>query len=129
MNSNGPAKPVRVSRANLELAKLPWVRPKSFLGSRKTAEIEGLLTLPVGYEAGKKYPFILNIHGGPAGVFTENFIGRLAVYPIATFAARGYGFCVPIREDRAATASSSGLRIWAIGVERIMRMIWPASIA
>ena len=91
MNSNGREKPVRVSRANLDLAKLPLGETKVISWKSKDgAEIEGLLTLPVGYEPGKRYPFILNIHGGPAGFFTENFIGRLAVYPIATFAARGY---------------------------------------
>lgn len=28
-------------------------------------EIEGLLTLPHGYEAGKRYPLVVEIHGGP----------------------------------------------------------------
>ncbi|MGB8192992.1 MAG: prolyl oligopeptidase family serine peptidase, partial [Chitinophagaceae bacterium] len=33
---------------------------------------------------------ILNIHGGPAGVFTQNFIaGNQAVYPIAAMAEKG----------------------------------------
>jgi dipeptidyl aminopeptidase/acylaminoacyl peptidase len=30
-------------------------------------EIEGVLTKPVGYVAGKKYPFLVNPHGGPTG--------------------------------------------------------------
>jgi len=51
--------------------------------------------LPVGYEPGKKYPLILNIHGGPAGGFNEAFIGRFAVYPIAAFASRGYAVLRP----------------------------------
>ncbi|HET8523790.1 MAG TPA: S9 family peptidase [Thermomicrobiales bacterium] len=29
-------------------------------------EIEGLLTLPAGYEPGKRYPLIVEIHGGPS---------------------------------------------------------------
>ncbi|MBV9083028.1 MAG: S9 family peptidase, partial [Acidobacteriaceae bacterium] len=31
--------------------------------------IEGFLKRPVGFEAGQKYPMILNIHGGPNGMF------------------------------------------------------------
>ena len=38
-------------------------------------EIEGLLTYPVGYEKGKRYPLLLVIHGGPMGVFTQSFDG------------------------------------------------------
>jgi len=96
MGANGPAKAVRVSRANLDLPKLPLGETKVISWKSKDgAEIEGLLTLPVGYEPGKRYSLILNIHGGPAGVFTESFIGRLAIYPIATFSARGYAVLRP----------------------------------
>lgn len=89
-------KPVRVSEANAGLPKPPTgetkvVRWKSTDG----LEIEGLLTLPPGYEAGKKYPLILNIHGGPAGVFNESFIGRPGIYPLASLAARGYAILRP----------------------------------
>ena len=58
--------------------------------SKDGREIEGLLTYPAGYVAGTKVPFILNVHGGPAGVFSQSYIGNRGVYPIATFAARGY---------------------------------------
>ena len=53
-------------------------------------EVEGLLTYPVGYEAGQPVPLLLVIHGGPAGVFAERFIGSRGAYPIAAFAERGY---------------------------------------
>lgn len=52
--------------------------------------IEGLLTYPQDYEKGKKYPMILNVHGGPAGVFAQGFTGASTVYPIQAFAAEGY---------------------------------------
>lgn len=55
-----------------------------------TYDIEGLLTYPIGYEKGKKYPFILNVHGGPAGTFSQNFTGASSVYPIQAFAQQGY---------------------------------------
>lgn len=84
--------PVQVSRANGDLPKLPLGKSevltwKSFDG----LEVEGLLTYPVGYQAGKRVPLLLVIHGGPAGVFTQSFLeGSRSVYPLATFASRGY---------------------------------------
>jgi dipeptidyl aminopeptidase/acylaminoacyl peptidase len=58
-------------------------------------EIEGLLTYPVGYEAGKTYPLVLNVHGGPAGAFTQSFTGNPSTYMIQTFAQRGYAVLRP----------------------------------
>ena len=78
---------LKISTINPELASLPV--PKTELISWKSfdgMEIEGLLTYPLNYEAGKKYPFILNIHGGPAGVFSENFIAVSGIYPLAALA-------------------------------------------
>ncbi len=87
----GGSAPVRVSAANTALAK-PEV-PKTEVvrwKSKDGLDVEGVLTYPLGYEKGKKYPLILNIHGGPTGVFNENYVGRAGLYPIAVFAARGY---------------------------------------
>ncbi|MCF0151538.1 MAG: S9 family peptidase, partial [Firmicutes bacterium] len=36
-------------------------------------DIHGFVMKPAGYEEGKKYPVILNIHGGPRGVFGSVF--------------------------------------------------------
>ena len=35
-------------------------------GSRRTAQVGGVLVKPVGYRAGQRYPLIVAIHGGPA---------------------------------------------------------------
>jgi dipeptidyl aminopeptidase/acylaminoacyl peptidase len=88
--------PVQVSRANADmkmppLGKTEVVRWKSADGK----EIEGLLTYPVGYRAGRRVPLILNVHGGPAGVFQQTFIGGRGVYPLASFASRGYAILRP----------------------------------
>ena len=53
-------------------------------------EIEGLLTFPIDYRPGNRVPLLLVIHGGPAGVFAENFPGNASVYPIGAFASRGF---------------------------------------
>jgi dipeptidyl aminopeptidase/acylaminoacyl peptidase len=96
MALGGDSQPTRVSRANDDLAK-PAIGETRVIRwkSKDGLAIEGLLTLPVGYEAGKKYPLILNIHGGPAGGFAETYIGRFSIYPIAAFAARGYAVLRP----------------------------------
>lgn len=92
--SPGPG--VRVSRANLDLPKLPLGRTEVIRWKSKDGlEVEGLLTYPAGYQPGKKAPLILNIHGGPAGVFVESFIGRHGLYPLAVFSAKGYAILRP----------------------------------
>lgn len=58
-------------------------------------EIEGLLTYPVDYEPGRSYPLILNVHGGPAGVFTQSFTGNSGIYNIQYFAQEGYAVLRP----------------------------------
>jgi len=89
--------PARVSAANTSLPPLPLgetrrVRWQSTGG----LEIEGLLTLPVKYEQGKRYPLVLMIHGGPMGWFNEEFSGRYGVYSMAaSFAALGYASLRP----------------------------------
>lgn len=87
----------RVSHANLDLPKLPLGETRRITWkSPDGLEIEGLLTYPVGYQSGKKYPLVLVIHGGPTGVFQETFLGRYGLYPYATFAARG---CAVLRAN------------------------------
>ena len=55
-------------------AEIAWSDAERFtyksLGNR---EIEGWLMKPYGYEAGKKYPLVLYIHGGPHSAYGENW--------------------------------------------------------
>jgi dipeptidyl aminopeptidase/acylaminoacyl peptidase len=65
--------PVRLTDAN------PWIKTDLLLADMKLLRwksrdgfvIEGLLHLPAG--GGTRLPLILNIHGGPAGCFTNSF--------------------------------------------------------
>jgi dipeptidyl aminopeptidase/acylaminoacyl peptidase len=52
-------------------------------------EIEGVLTYPVGYQPGRRYPTLAVIHGGPSGVWTEAF-GANWYHPAQVFAAQGW---------------------------------------
>ena len=68
------SEPVRLTHANpqideLQLAEMRVIQWESHDGMM----IEGLLHLPIGYEEGDMVPLILNIHGGPAGSFTNSF--------------------------------------------------------
>jgi dipeptidyl aminopeptidase/acylaminoacyl peptidase len=82
--------PAQVSRENQKVVP-PLGRTEVVRwNSADSLEVEGLLTYPVGYEKGKRYPLLLVIHGGPMGVFSQNYIGAAGLYPIATFASRGY---------------------------------------
>jgi dipeptidyl aminopeptidase/acylaminoacyl peptidase len=92
----GKKQPVQVSAANADLPAPPLGRTEVVRWKSKDGkEIEGLLTYPAGYQSGKKVPLILNIHGGPAGGFNQNFIGRAQLYPLAAFAAKGFAILRP----------------------------------
>lgn len=88
--ADGSGKKVLTSvNSNIELpamGKTELIKWKSKDG----LEVEGLLTYPVNYEAGKKYPTILQIHGGPAGVFTKGFTGNPSIYLTQYFAEQGF---------------------------------------
>ena len=87
---------VQVSRANSSFTMPPTGETKVIRWKAKDGvEIEGLLTLPVKYAAGVRVPLVLNIHGGPSGVFTETFVGGSGLYPIATFSAKGFAVLRP----------------------------------
>ncbi|NNK63894.1 MAG: S9 family peptidase [Gemmatimonadetes bacterium] len=81
-------------------------------------EIEGLLTYPVGYEPGQRVPLVLNVHGGPAGVFSQSFTGSPSIYMIQTFAQEGYAVLRP--NPRGSTGYGkefryANVRDWGFG--------------
>ncbi len=53
--------------------------------SNDGTQIDGFLMKPVGYQAGKKYPTVLDLHGGPVYQFSHEFLFRWQWY-----AAHGY---------------------------------------
>ena len=88
--------PVQITRVNADVQMPPIGRTEVITWkSTDGKQIEGLLTYPVGYQAGQRVPLILNVHGGPAGVFLQTFVGGRGVYPLASFASRGYAILRP----------------------------------
>ena len=55
-------------------------------------EVDTWIMKPHGFRAGRRYPVLLNVHGGPFGQYGETFFDEFQVY-----AAAGYGvvFCNP----------------------------------
>ena len=82
IGSRDGSDPIRLTNAN------PWVEKDLLLAEGRVigwkstdgTAIEGLLHLPGGYREGTRIPLMLNIHGGPAGVFTNSFSPRYHIY-------------------------------------------------
>jgi len=58
-------------------------------------DLEGLVVKPRNYEKGKRYPLLVIVHGGPAGVFNYAFTPRRGAYPVHAFAEQGYVIFLP----------------------------------
>lgn len=84
--------PKRITRVNAELfSQLTLSTPEevwwtSFDGKK----IQGWVMLPPNFDASKKYPFILQIHGGPHSAY-----GNVFTHEFHTMAARGYVVLFP----------------------------------
>lgn len=86
------SKPRPLTHHNKELLEKVLFQPaediqfKSFDG----IQIDGFLVKPAGYQPGKKYPSILNLHGGPVYQFNHEFN-----FEWQWFAANGYAVIAP----------------------------------
>jgi len=72
--ASAEAAPKRLTDQNHELAGLETgkVETISWQGPDGYTE-NGVIVYPPGYAAGRKYPLVLNIHGGPMGTSTEGW--------------------------------------------------------
>jgi dipeptidyl aminopeptidase/acylaminoacyl peptidase len=61
------------------------VREISWKSSKDQRDIQGWVVTPPDYDASKKYPLILEIHGGPFAAYGPNYASELQLY-----AAAGY---------------------------------------
>jgi dipeptidyl aminopeptidase/acylaminoacyl peptidase len=69
-----------------------WVKGTHEVISWKSQDgttIEGVLHKPAGFEAGKRYPLLIVIHGGPTGVSRPVPFSSTGTYPIDIWLARG----------------------------------------
>ncbi len=103
--------PVALTRFNAELAAEVDIRPAEelWVPGDGDYQVHVFLVKPHGFDPAKKYPLILNVHGGPQQQWTDAFRGDWQVYPgkgyVVAFAnptgSNGYGqdFCDAIRGD------------------------------
>ncbi|MFO8174944.1 MAG: S9 family peptidase [Longimicrobiales bacterium] len=95
--------------------------------------IDGLLTYPVGYEEGRRVPLILNVHGGPAGVYSRSFTGGPGIYMLQYFAQQGYAVLRPNPRGSSGYGKEfryANVRDWGFGdmddlmagVDEVIRM-------
>ncbi len=88
-------RPTQISQVNADLPSLPIGRTEVIRWKgAEGQEIEGLLSLPE-MKPGTRVPLILNVHGGPTGVFAQTFTASPGNYPIASFNARGIAVLRP----------------------------------
>ncbi|MBI5301308.1 MAG: S9 family peptidase [Chloroflexi bacterium] len=72
--ANNP-RPTRVTRVNADwLASVQLAMPERFTVPRDDGwDVEAWLMKPIGWRAGKKYPVVLEIHGGPHSAYGAAF--------------------------------------------------------
>ncbi|MBT8338255.1 MAG: S9 family peptidase, partial [Gemmatimonadetes bacterium] len=90
--------PVRLTDANPQVSE--WLLADMQVIDWESVDdftIEGLLHLPPGHEEGDELPLMLNIHGGPAGVFSNSWRAMYHIY-----AGLGYASLSPnVRGSRS----------------------------
>ncbi|MFD2042852.1 S9 family peptidase [Ornithinibacillus salinisoli] len=77
----------RLTNANTEfLEEVELSEPETLTYTAQDGwEIQGWLLRPYGFEEGKKYPFVLEIHGGPHAMYGQTFFHEMQL-----LAAKGY---------------------------------------
>jgi dipeptidyl aminopeptidase/acylaminoacyl peptidase len=132
---DAPWSPRRITDLHAEVDRPPMGKTELLTWKSEDGrfDIQGLLTYPVGYHEGDRVPLILNVHGGPAGAFTQSFTGGPSIYMVQTFAQQGYAVLRP--NPRGSTGYGKDFRFanvrdWGYGdmddlmagVDRVIEM-------
>ena len=88
----------RLTGHNQAVAREVDIRPAEeiWVEAADGARIQVFLVKPHGFDASRKYPLILNVHGGPQQQWTDAFRGDWQVYP-------GAGYVVAFANPRGST--------------------------
>jgi dipeptidyl aminopeptidase/acylaminoacyl peptidase len=99
---SGDTQLTQVGKAFTERREL--VEPEQFTAiSTGGEEVEAWVMRPAGFEEGKKYPMLLNIHGGPFAQYGNKFFDEFQVYA-------GAGYVVVYPNPRGSSGYSEA---WA----------------
>lgn len=85
----------RTNQALLDSLRLADVRELHFK-SRDGTAVEAFLYLPPDYQAGKRYPTLLRIHGGPVSQFDRSFNTEAQLFA-------GHGYAVVMTNPRGSS--------------------------
>jgi dipeptidyl aminopeptidase/acylaminoacyl peptidase len=88
----GPVPPARLTRFNADLEAEVDVRPAEELWVRGDGDydVQVFVVKPHGFDPAKKYPVILNVHGGPQQQWVDAYRADWQVYP-----GKGYVVAFP----------------------------------
>jgi dipeptidyl aminopeptidase/acylaminoacyl peptidase len=75
--SSASQKPIALTDYNIEFSTMSLGKTETIRWENDGWKHNGIVTYPVNYEKGKKYPLVLIIHGGPNAASVEQF-SRLA---------------------------------------------------
>jgi dipeptidyl aminopeptidase/acylaminoacyl peptidase len=92
------SEPLQLSHFNDALANEVDIRPaeKMWVTGAAGAKSEVFIVKPHGFNPSKKYPLILNVHGGPQSQWQDSFRGDWQVYP-------GAGYVVAFANPHGST--------------------------
>jgi len=86
---------MRLSDGNPEIEKFALGAYETVKWKSSDGEmVEGVLVKPVGFDPKKRYPLIVQLHGGPASAYMLNFSSTYGTYT-HVFAAGGYAVFQP----------------------------------
>lgn len=89
--------PKRLTSTNAQVAAFGHgvQRVVTWKSAADSESIEGVLTLPVGYQEGTRVPLLVVVHGGPAGVTSARYPSTNTAYPVQIFSSMGYAVLQP----------------------------------
>lgn len=98
ITGNGAAPPKRLSRFNQALLDEVDIRPAEtmWVNGADGKRVQVFIVKPHGFDPAKKYPLILNVHGGPQSNWADAFRGDWQVYP-------GVGYIVAFPNPHGST--------------------------
>jgi dipeptidyl aminopeptidase/acylaminoacyl peptidase len=67
-----------------------WGKSESLSWTSDGFQVQGWLMLPKGYDPAKKYPLIVEVHGGPAAAANAHWPAGAGSLSVETFSALGY---------------------------------------
>jgi dipeptidyl aminopeptidase/acylaminoacyl peptidase len=93
-HSGGGAQLIQLSHFNDGL-KPSWGDSVSLAWKNDAFDIQGWLLLPKNYDPSKKYPLLVEVHGGPASSVTSRWDGGAGGFSATAFSELGYFVLMP----------------------------------